>query len=79
VPENIYHFYQAALATGAEGLLQTTRMGYFPDQRAMRGDLKQFSAFVLAAEYAWSGRKDPPAQLGYDPKEVFKRAYAGNL
>ncbi len=78
VPDNIYHLSQAALAAGAEGLLQTTWMGYFPDAGAMRGDLKQFTAFVLAAEYAWSGRKDPPAQLGYDPKEVFKRTYGSS-
>ena len=75
-PENIFHLSQAALSTGAEGLLQTTWMGYFPDERAMKGQLQQFTAFVLAAEYAWSGRKESPSQLGYDPKEVFLKAYA---
>ena len=75
-PENIHHLSQAALATGAEGLLQTTWMGYFPDERAMKTQLEQFTAFVLAAEYAWSGRKESPSQLGYDPKEVFLQAYA---
>lgn len=75
-PENIHHLSQAALATGSEGLLQTTWMGYFPDERAMASQLKQFSAFVLAAEYAWSGRNESPSQLGYDPKEVFRKAYA---
>jgi hypothetical protein len=74
-PENIRHLAQAALATGAEGLLQTTWMGYFPDARAMKSQLQQFTAFVLAAEYAWSGRNDAPTQLGYDPKEVFLTAY----
>jgi hexosaminidase len=75
-PANIHHLAQAALATGAEGLLQTTWMGYFPDERAMQSQLQQFTAFVLAAEYAWSGRKEAPAELGYDPKEVFLRAYS---
>ena len=74
-PENIHHLADAAVATGAEGLLQTTWMGYFPDERAMKGELRQFTAFVLAAEYAWSGRKEAPAQLGYDPKAVFLKAY----
>ena len=74
-PENIHHLAQAALATGAEGLLQTTWMGYFPDERAMKSQLQQFTAFVLAAEYAWSGRKEAPSQLGYDPREVFQKAY----
>ena len=53
-------------------------MGYFPDERAMQGELRQFTAFVLAAEYAWSGRKESPTELGYDPKEVFQKAYARN-
>jgi len=75
-PQNIFHLSQAALSTGAEGLLQTTWMGYFPDERAMKSQLQQFTAFVLAAEYAWSGRKESPSQLGYDPKEVFLKAYA---
>ena len=74
-PENIFHLSQAALASGAEGLLQTTWVGYFPDERAMKRQLQQFNAFVLAAEYAWSGRMESPSQLGYDPKEVFRRAY----
>jgi hexosaminidase len=75
-PENIFHLSQAALTSGAEGLLQTTWMGFFPDERAMRSQLQQFTAFVLAAEYAWSGRKESPSELGYDPKEVFLKAYA---
>jgi hypothetical protein len=75
-PENIHHLANAAVAAGSEGLLQTTWMGYFPDERAMRSELRQFTAFVLAAEYAWSGRKrEGPDQLGYDPKEVFVKAY----
>ena len=77
-PQNIFQLSQAALAAGAEGLLQTTWMGYFPDEQAMKSELRQFTAFVLAAEYAWSGRKESPAQLGYDPKEVFLKAYARN-
>jgi hypothetical protein len=74
-PANIHHLAQAALATKAEGLLQTTWMGYFPDEGALKTQLQQFTAFVLAAEYAWSGRQEAPAQLGYDPKEVFLKAY----
>ena len=75
-PQNIFQLSQAALTAGAEGLLQTTWMGYFPDEQAMKTQLQQFTAFVLAAEYAWSGRKESPSQLGYDPKEVFLKAYA---
>ena len=77
-PNNIYNFSQAALEARAEGLLQTTWMGYFPDERAMRNELRQFVGFVLAAEYAWSGKKDAPAQLGYDAGKVFKALYDRN-
>ena len=75
-PNNIWHLSQAALAANAEGLLQTTWMGYFPDERAMKDELRQFTAFILAAEYAWSGRTNAPAALGYDPEQVFQRAYS---
>jgi hexosaminidase len=74
-PANIQHLAKAALDTKAEGLLQTTWMGYFPDESAMKTQLQQFTAFVLAAEYAWSGRNEAPSELGYDPKEVFLKAY----
>ncbi len=77
-PENIRHLAQAALDAGAEGLLQTTWMGFFPDERAMKSALQQFTAFVLAAEYAWSGRPEAPDRLGYDPEQVFRQAYARN-
>ena len=78
-PVNIFRFSQAAVASGADGLLQTTWDGYFPDQREIKREIDQFAAYVLAADYAWSGRKDPPAQLGYDAREIFRRAYAGKF
>jgi hypothetical protein len=34
---------------------------------------------VIAADYAWSGRVDPPAKLGYAAQEVFLKAYAGQF
>jgi hexosaminidase len=75
-PENIYRFSQEALKVGADGLLQTTWAGYFPDERVLSGkELRQFTAFILAAEYAWSGRSDPPSRLGYRPADVFRTAY----
>lgn len=78
-PENIRRLTQAALQAGVEGLLQTTWMGFFPDERALESQPQQFAAFVLAAEYAWSGRADAPDQLGYDPGKVFQEAYRHRL
>lgn len=76
-PRNIAGFARAAAKSGAEGLLQTTWAGYFPDEKALRSELRQFSAFVLAAEYAWSGREDAPEDLPYDPGAVFTEALRG--
>jgi hypothetical protein len=78
-PVNIFRFSKAAVATGSDGLLQTTWDGYFPDERELKRDLDQFTAYVIAADYAWSGRVDPPAKLGYAAQEVFLKAYAGQF
>lgn len=60
------------------GLLSSTWAGHFPTEAVLRGkEERQFVAWVLAAEYAWSGRKDAPSQLGYDPRTEFRRAYFG--
>jgi hypothetical protein len=74
-PMNIYRFAQAARQAGVLGLLQTTWVGYFPDEQVLRSEARQFSAFILAAEYAWSGRPEPPAALPYDPAVEFSQAY----
>jgi len=75
-PVNIYRFSQAAIASGSDGLLQTTWAGFFPAEREMRQEIDQYAAYILAADYAWSGRSDPPAALGYAARAVFLKAYA---
>jgi hexosaminidase len=61
---------------GCLGLLQTTWAGYFPNERVLEGEqFRQFAAFVLAAEYAWSGRGDPPDGLPYHAGTEFSRVY----
>lgn len=76
-PHNISGFAREARKAGARGLLQTTWAGYFPDESVLSGpELRQFTAFILAAEYAWSGRADAPDALGYDPVRVFQQAYS---
>lgn len=76
-PENIYHFAQEALRQNSLGLLQTTWAGFFPDEEVLKSWFAQFSAFILAAEYAWSGRSDPPSALQFEPGDVFTRSYYG--
>ena len=75
-PVNIYRFSQAAIASGSDGLLQTTWAGFFPDETDLQREIDQYAAYILAADYAWSGRSDPPARLGYEARAVFLKAYA---
>jgi len=77
-PLNIYHFAQAARKAESLGLLQTTWAGYFPDETVLKSELRQFSAFILAAEYAWSGRPERPEDLPYTPGAEFTRSYFGD-
>jgi hexosaminidase len=74
-PNNIYGFTHAAIAQGAHGLLQTTWAGYESNERNFISAFPQFAAYLWAAEYAWSGRKERPADLPYDAAAVLKRMY----
>jgi len=70
-PENIRGFTLAAIAEGA-GTLQTTWAGYESNEANMLREIDQFSAIVLAAEYAWSGRPDMPDRLEFHPLNVLR-------
>jgi hypothetical protein len=74
-PMNISSFSQGARDAGALGLLQTTWAGFDVDENAMQRDFNQFSAYILAAEYAWSGQAIAPSELAYQADEVFARAW----
>lgn len=83
-PENIRGWAQQAIQKNALGLLQTTWAGYDSNESLLDEEFKQFTAYVLAAEYAWSGTTlhprlpDKPATsdtLPYTAAEVFTRAY----
>lgn len=69
-PENIRGFI---LGAKGNGVLQTTWAGYESNEKNMLRSMNQFNAMVLAADYAWSGRKEMPDRLGYDPGAVFRR------
>jgi hexosaminidase len=73
-PDNIRGFSQAAYKSGS-GFLQTTWAGYEHDADSMVRDFRQVTAYVLAADYAWSGRTEMPSALDYDPFYVFTRMY----
>jgi hypothetical protein len=73
-PENIRGFYLAAIEQGV-GTLQTTWVGKTSNEDSMLHEFRQFAAMVVAADYAWSGRKDDWDKLGYDPFDVFSKMY----
>ncbi|MBS1714953.1 MAG: hypothetical protein JST30_11525 [Armatimonadetes bacterium] len=69
-PKNVRAHTLAAIKAGA-GTLQTTWAGYAMDERAALREARQGAAYVLAADYSWSGRTETPDKLGYDPLDVF--------
>ncbi|MFZ4508353.1 MAG: hypothetical protein ACOYON_11730 [Fimbriimonas sp.] len=75
-PENIRAFNLAANIEKA-GSLQTTWAGYESYIGSLLREYKQYSAMVLAADYAWSDRSETVGKLGYDPKEVFREMFFG--
>lgn len=74
--DNIRGFTEACYRVGA-GYLQTTWAGHESSEEAMLREFRQFAAYILAADYAWSGRKDDHGAVGYDPADIFARLYFG--
>ncbi len=64
VPDNIRGFALAANEEKA-GVLQTTWADFESSEVNMLKNIEQFGAYVLALDYAWSGRRELPAALPY--------------
>ena len=73
-PENIRGFDLAADVENV-GTLQTTWPSYDSSEATMLKNLNQFSAFILAGDYGWSGRSEKLNELPYNADEVFARMY----
>src|SRR5579875_461546 len=69
-PENIWGWAQQVLQNRSLGTLQTTWAGYNSNESLLSEDFPQFSAFVLAAEYAWSGTNLKPLLPGQSPNDT---------
>ncbi|MBS4066530.1 MAG: hypothetical protein KGZ74_18355 [Chitinophagaceae bacterium] len=65
-PNNVRGFVHASIDKGA-GVLQTTWADFESSEKNMLLNIEQFGAYILAMDYAWSGRKELPEQLPYDP------------
>lgn len=59
----------------ALGLLQTTWAGYSNDTKAFMAHQKQFQAYLLAAEAAWTGGADSVDEVPFDYAAEFTRIW----
>jgi hypothetical protein len=75
-PGNIRGFTLSAIRNNA-GILQTTWAGYESNEFNFVREFPQFAAFIMMADYAWSGRTEMPNQLGYDPQALLQKWYFG--
>lgn len=74
LPENIYGFVHAAIRENA-GLLQTTWADFESSERNMLLNIEQFGAYILALDYAWSGRQTLPENLPYHAIETWSSRF----
>ncbi|NBR36248.1 MAG: hypothetical protein EBT80_02530 [Chitinophagales bacterium] len=76
LPNNVRGFTLAAIEEGA-GLLQTTWADFESSEKNMLLNIEQFGAYVLALDYAWSGRKELPKPLAlpYDPVKIWTKGF----
>jgi len=74
LPNNVRGFTLAAIEQKA-GLLQTTWADFESSEKNMLLNIEQFGAYVLALDYAWSGRKELPEALPYDPVRIWTQRF----
>ncbi len=78
LPGNIRNFALQGAADGSLGFLQTTWAGFNFRMEEQPVHYEQFSAYLLAADYSWSGRYDQYDELPYEYRsEFWKRWYGG--
>jgi len=79
-PQNIRNFARQAIADESWGLLQTTWAGFNFYIEENVDSHPQFEAYLLAADYGWSGREEKATELPYDySSEFWKRWYAPSV
>ncbi len=79
-PDNIVRLAKAAglqrdTTDKMKGLLQTTWAGYSFDENSLVKNLDQYSAYVLAAEAAWTGGTTSSKNVPFDFHEEFLRRW----
>ena len=73
-PDNIRGFNLAAVKRKL-GTLQTTWADFESSEANMLKYLPQFGAYLLSLDYAWSGRKELPSELPYDPNTLWANMF----
>jgi len=68
---NIRNFTRQQVLQNGLGLLQTTWAGFTFKIQGNTSCYDQFVAYLIAAEYSWSGRTDPSSSFAYTPSTVF--------
>lgn len=68
---NIQNFSTAAKNNGSLGILQATWAGFDCSEDNLKSESKQYTVYVLAAEYAWNSGKISLGNLPYRYDEVF--------
>lgn len=78
-PENIRNFAHRGLKEESRGLLQTTWVGWNFMMADHTEEYDQFSAYLLASDYAWSVREERVEELPYNYRTAFwKRWHSPN-
>lgn len=73
-PANVYGLVHAAIEEKV-GVLQTTWADFESSEHNMNINIEQFGAYILALDYAWSGRKEKPDELPYHYIKEWNRRY----
>ena len=74
IGNNIRGFTLAAIEQNI-GVLQTTWADFESSESNMLKNIEQFGAYVLALDYAWSGRQEMPHTLPYEPIQEFTNRF----
>lgn len=75
-PANIQNYSRVLEREKALGLIQSTWAGYVMTPEIVKGpEFRQFVAYLLAAEFAWTGGHPGLSGLGYVPDDAFLAAW----
>lgn len=75
VPQNIADFGRVAQKYNALGLMETLWAGYHISEKTLSEQFQQFTAYILAADYAWGPGDRGLEDLPYTPADQFTRLW----